>query len=215
MNEIINMALVAMEEGSTLDPKSVMDTLRMLQFKHHVSFDYDRMLVLCDISDGIASQKVWEAAGRRFPLTFPFDKESVGGQAVQELYQSLSPRDREDVDLIPAKSGCRTSLYVRRERADLIARFWAAMFTPNVTQEEARLRGGRDRETERITVKVPDDLVLRAAKKGRGFDRVFYLDGSIYVTEEMLRQLQREHEEEHLRDHVRKARQTWIGRSSR
>lgn len=199
MNEIINLKLVAMEEGSSIDLKAVMDALQMLQFKHRISYDYDRMMVLCDVFDSVASQKVWEAAGRRFPLAFYFDSETIGGTAVMQLYDSLTERDRADVDIIPAKTGCRTSLYVRRERADLLARFWDAMFPPTTKKESARLRGGRNRSVEFISAKVPEDLVMSALKKGKARDKIICLDGAVYVTDEILRQIRKDHEVELMR----------------
>ena len=194
MKEVINLKMVAMEEGTTLDPKQVMDSLQMLQFGHSISLDSERMLVLVDVSDRTASQKVWEAAGRRFPLAFCFDPESVGGKAVLQLLESLSDTDREDVDFFRSKIGCRCSLYIKRERADLARRFWAAMFPPSEKPESARRRGGRNRLAERITVKLPEDLVLEALQNGSILDKAIYPDGSVYVTENSYRQLRQEQE---------------------
>ena len=199
MKEIINLNLIATEEGNSRNPKAVMDSLLMLQFNHRVSFDQQRMLVLCDVSDSTASQKTWEAAGRRFPLAFFYNPESAGGRAVKQLYSSLSDRDLEDVDLIPANVGCRMSLYVKKERTDLISKFWLAMFPPNESLDSVRGRGGRSRMTERITAKVPEDLALAAITKVDILDRVIHPDGTIYVTAEALRRLQRECERELLR----------------
>ena len=215
MQEIINLNLLANEEGISVNPKALMDTMQMLQFKHHLSFDYDRMLVLCDVFDSVGSQAVWESAGRRFPLTFCFDSESDGGVAILKLYDSLPDRDHADVDLIPAKVGCRMSLYVRRERTDLVARFWATMFPPNEKKDSARLRGGRDRSVELISARVPEDLVMSALKKGKARDKIIHPDGAVYVTDEILRQIRKEREGELLRKNGKKKVQTHTYRDGR
>lgn len=215
MKEIINLGLIAMEEGGPENPKEVMDSLQMLQFQHRVSFDPERMLVLCDALDSVASQKVWEVAGRRFPLAFYFDSESPGGQAVMKLYDSLSDQDRADIDLIPTKVGCRMALYINRDRNDLVGRFWSAMFPPDIKWASARLRGGRSREIEHITARVPEELILPALKKGKARDKIIYPDGAVYVTDGILRQVQREREGELLRKTGKKKITTRNYRESR
>lgn len=92
---------------------------------------------------------------------------------------------------------------VRRERADLITRFWEALLPPNNMQNTTRIRAGRYRTAE-CNMKVPEEIVLQAAKTGRGVDKVFHLDGSLYVTEEMLRELQNQQHFEVLRKKERK-----------
>ena len=198
MYEVINLALIAQEKES-INMETVTKDLQMLQFTHRISYDNERMLVLCDALDSVASQKVWEAAGRRFPLAFYFDSESPGGQAVMKLYDSLTDQDRADIDLIPTKVGCRMALYINRDRNDLVGRFWSAMFPPDIQWASARLRGGRSREIEHITARVPEELILPALKKGKARDKIIYPDGAVYVTDGILRQIQREHEGELLR----------------
>lgn len=199
MQEVINLNLVAMEEGSSINPKSVMDFLKASALNDRLEFDSERMLVRVGIFDSRASQIAWEAAGRRFPLVMYFDPESEGGKAVMKLFEGLSSGDRAELDMIPAKVGCRMSLYIRRERTDLVARFWEAMFPPGIAKDAARALRGRVREVDCISVKVPDDMVFKALKKGKASDRIINPDGSVYVTEEIFRQLREEQEKDFLR----------------
>ena len=204
VKEIINLGLTAQETGGR-DPEAVMKDLLLLELRYNIGIDRERMLVSCYASDSNASQAVWETAGRRFPLTFYFDIESPGGKAVMELHGSLSESDRGDIDLFPARVGCRMSLYIRRERADLIARFWSVMFPPDIKVDASQARSGRVR-LEHCTSRVPDELILQATKRFKASDLDFRPDGSVYISGAMLRQLQREHEEDALRSHGRKTR---------